>query len=87
MSSARGSRGHENDADAGSRDARNLLVEVIADVAREVEPRIVVVENVPAFLPRLVIDPHTSEPISAAALLIRLLGNRYCVYRARYISN
>ena len=77
MSSARGSRGHENDADAGSRDARNLLVEVIADVAKKVEPRIVVVENVPAFLSRLVIDPDTREPISAAALLIRLLGGRY----------
>ena len=77
MSSARGSRGHENDADAGSRDARNLLVEVIADVAKKVEPRIVVVENVPAFLSRLVIDPHTGEPISAAALLIRLLGDHY----------
>ena len=34
MSSARGSRGHESDADAGSRDARNLLAEVIAEVAR-----------------------------------------------------
>ena len=77
MSSARGSRGHENDADAGSRDARNLLVEVIADVAKTVAPRIVVVENVPAFLSRLVIDPHTGEPISAAALLIRLLEDHY----------
>ena len=36
-----------------------------------------VVENVPAFLSRLVIDPDTREPISAAALLIRLLGERY----------
>ena len=77
MSSARGGLGHEYDADAGSRDARNLLVEVIADVAKEVEPRIVVVENVPAFLSRLVIDPHTGEPISAAALLIRLLKDDY----------
>ena len=77
MSSARGSRGHESDADAGSRDARNLLVEVIADVAKKVEPRIVVVENVPAFLSRLVIDPDTRESISAAALLIHLLGEHY----------
>ena len=36
MSSARGDRGHESDAHAGTRDARNLLVEVIAEVAREV---------------------------------------------------
>ena len=77
MSSARGGRGHESDADAGIRDARNLLVEVIADVAKKVEPRIVVVENVPAFLSRLVVDPHTGEPVSAAALLIRLLEDHY----------
>lgn len=77
MSSARGGIGHENDADAGTRDARNLLVEVIADVAKNVEPRIVVVENVPAFLSRLVIDPHTGKPISAAALLIHLLEDHY----------
>jgi len=80
MSSARGGRGHENDADAGTRDARNLLVEVIADVAKEVEPRIVVVENVPAFLSRLVVDPHTGDQISAAALLIRLLEHHYSVF-------
>lgn len=77
MSSARSRRGHESDADAGSRDARNLLVEVIAQVADEVQPRIVVVENVPAFLSRLVKDPATGEPVSAAALLIRLLESHY----------
>lgn len=77
MSSARGGRGHESDAHAGTRDARNLLVEVIASVAREVQPRIVVVENVPAFLSRLVLDPATGEAISAAALLIRLLQDDY----------
>lgn len=77
MSSARGDRGHESDAHAGTRDARNLLVEVIASVAREVQPRIVVVENVPAFLSRLVLDPATGEATSAAALLIRLLQDDY----------
>ena len=80
MSSARSGLGHEYNADAGTRDARNLLVEVIADVAKRVEPRIVVVENVPAFLSRLVVDPHTGEPISAAALLIRLLEDHYSAY-------
>ena len=80
MSSARSSRGHESDADAGSRDARNLLVEVVAAVANEIEPRMVVVENVPAFLSRLVKDPETDQPISAAALLIRMLGSRYRVF-------
>lgn len=80
MSSARSGLGHESNADAGTRDARNLLVEVIADVAKRVEPRIVVVENVPAFLSRLVVDPHTGEPISAAALLMRLLEGHYSAY-------
>ena len=80
MSSARSGRGHESDADAGSRDARNLLVEVVAAVANEIEPRMVVVENVPAFLSRLVKDPETDQPISAAALLIRMLGSRYRVF-------
>ncbi|MDE0607530.1 MAG: DNA cytosine methyltransferase [Acidimicrobiaceae bacterium] len=80
MSSAQGSRGHENDPDAGSRDARNLLVEVVAAVANEIEPWIAVVENVAAFLSRLVVDPDSGEPISSAALLIRLLGDHYCVF-------
>ena len=80
MSSARSGRGHESDAVAGSRDARNLLVGVVAEVAREIRPRIVVVENVPAFLSRLVIDPATRQAISAATLLIRLLRIDYRVF-------
>ena len=80
MSSAQGSRGHESDAHAGSRDARNLLVEVVAEVANEVAPRIVVLENVAAFLSRLVVDPDSGQPISAAALLIRLLQDDYCAF-------
>ena len=36
-----------------------------------------VVENVPAFLSRLVLDPATGEATSAAALLIRLLQDDY----------
>ncbi|MGI8624579.1 MAG: DNA cytosine methyltransferase, partial [Solirubrobacteraceae bacterium] len=54
MSTARGGRGSEEDADAGSRDHRNLLVEVIAEVARELAPRVIVVGNVPAFFRRSV---------------------------------
>jgi len=80
MSSARSSRGLESDAAAGSRDTRNLLVEVVAEVAREVRPRVVVVENVPAFLSRLVIDPASRQAVSAAALLIRLLQTDYRVF-------
>jgi len=37
----------------------------------------VIVENVPAFLSRLVLDPATGEATSAAALLIRLLRDDY----------
>jgi DNA (cytosine-5)-methyltransferase 1 len=77
MSSARGDRGDENDAEAGSRDARNLLVTVIARVVHAFAPRIVVVENVAAFLTRNVKHPRTKEPVSAALLLVRSLHRDY----------
>lgn len=77
MSSARGGRGREDDPDAGSRDARNLLVEVIASVAHALAPRVVVVENVPAFFRRQVRHPRTGAPISAAVLLARSLRGKY----------
>ena len=80
MSTARGGRGREEDAEAGSRDGRNLLVEVIAQVANRLRPRIVVVENVAAFLSRLVLDPRNDEPISAAVLLRDLLDPHYECY-------
>ena len=80
MSTARGGRGREEDAEAGSRDGRNLLVEVIAQVANRLRPRIVVVENVAAFLSRLVLDPRNDEPISAAVLLRDLLNPHYEYY-------
>lgn len=77
MSSARGSRGKENDPDAGSRDGRNLLVLPIASVAEELKPLFVVVENVPAFLRRKVRDPSTGIPLSAAKLLCDRLQADY----------
>ena len=80
MSTARGSRGREEDAAAGSRDGRNLLVEVIAQVANKLRPRLVVVENVAAFFSRLVLDPRNGEPVSAAVLLRDLLGPLYECY-------
>ena len=80
MSTARGGRGREEDAEAGSRYGRNLLVEVIAQVANRLRPRIVVVENVAAFLSRLVLDPRNDEPISAAVLLRDLLNPHYECY-------
>lgn len=80
MSSARSTRGHAEDADAGSRDHRNLLVQVIANAVRDLQPRSVVVENVQAFLTRKVRHPYTNEPISAARLLIEELEAEYGVY-------
>ncbi len=80
LSSARSDRGKEADADAGSRDARNLLVSVIEQAARELRPRIVVVENVPAFLRRKVRHPERRDPVSAAAYLVEALNRRYYAF-------
>jgi DNA (cytosine-5)-methyltransferase 1 len=80
MSSARSTRGSEQDADAGSRDERNLLVQVIASAVHELQPRSVVVENVQAFLTRKVRHPYTQEPVSAARFLIGELADDYEVY-------
>lgn len=77
MSSARSGRGKESDPAAGSRDPRNLLVEVIAEAVEALRPRCVVVENVPAFLTRCVEDPSTRKPISAARLMSERLENQY----------
>jgi DNA (cytosine-5)-methyltransferase 1 len=80
MSSARSGRGLANDADAGSKDERNLLVEVIASVAKDLLPSLVVVENVPAFLTRKVRHPDTGRAVSAASLLISRLATSYSVF-------
>lgn len=77
MSSARTGRGLESDADAGSRDHRNLLVMVIVEAVKLLRPRAVVVENVPAFLTRQVRHPESGIPISAAKLMIDALDNDY----------
>ena len=82
MSSARSGRGKENDPDAGSRDGRNLLVLPIAEVAKELRPTFVVVENVPAFLRRRVWDPDSASPCSAAKILCKRLEADYRVYAA-----
>ena len=83
MSSARSGRGLSDDADAGSRDDRNLLVDVIARVATALSPRIIVVENVVAFLTRKVRHPDTGHPTSAASLLIERLSDRYEAFAMR----
>jgi DNA (cytosine-5)-methyltransferase 1 len=80
MSSARSGRGLGDDADAGSKDARNLLVVVIAKVAKALQPQFIVVENVPQFLTRKIRHPETNEPVSAASLLVSLLADKYQVF-------
>lgn len=80
MSSARSNRGKHDDADAGSRDERNLLVTVIAKVASRLKPSLVVVENVPAFLSRKVHHPKDGRPVSAANYLIAALSKDYVAY-------
>jgi DNA (cytosine-5)-methyltransferase 1 len=80
MSSARSGRGKQDDHIAGGRDSRNLLVTVIAEVARKLRPRVIVVENVQAFLTRAVPNPSDGSPISAALLLVDELSKDYVSY-------
>lgn len=80
MSSANGKRGNMEDADQGTKDKRNLLVLPIAEVARRLQPRAIVVENVPVFLERKVRHPVSGEPVSAARLLASLLASDYVVF-------
>jgi DNA (cytosine-5)-methyltransferase 1 len=74
MSPARTGKGYLDD---GSQDERNLLVEVIARVAKKLRPRLIVVENVPHFFTRVVPDPRTGNPIVAAVLLREWLSKAY----------
>lgn len=80
MSTARNDRGRQSDPEAGSREPRNLLVLPIASVAEALAPTVIVVENVTAFLRRLVRNPVTGEGISAASLLAQRLQDDYMPY-------
>lgn len=80
MSTAQSGRGSASDPDEGSRDSRNLLVLPIAEVAQALQPRVIVVENVAAFLRRLIRHPLTGCGITAAALLVEMLDAAYAVY-------
>lgn len=80
MSSARSGKGSHDDAEAGSKDKRNLLVTVIANVALALMPSIIVVENVPAFLTRKVQHPKDRKPVSAAHFLINRLAKSYLAF-------
>ncbi|MGH9025479.1 MAG: DNA cytosine methyltransferase [Acidimicrobiia bacterium] len=83
LSSAQSRRGLAEDADAGSRDHRNLLIEVVAEVALALLPRAIVVENVVAFLTRSVRHPDTGQAISAARLLVERLAEEYRAFAIR----
>jgi DNA (cytosine-5)-methyltransferase 1 len=52
----------------------------IAKVARALKPKIIVVENVTAFLTRRVRDPESEEPVSAAQLLVTRLDHDYAAF-------
>lgn len=77
MSTARSGIGDGDDLESGDQDERNLLVKVIADVAEKLEPKVIVVENVPAFLTRKVPHPETEVGVSAARLLYHDLEDDY----------
>ena len=80
MSSARSGKGSHDDPEAGSKDERNLLVTIVAKVALELQPGILVVENVPAFFSRKVHHPEDKEPVSAANYLISTLAENYVAF-------
>lgn len=81
FSSARGDRGKLNNPDHGMKDERNQLSLIIAKVAEKLNPKIIVVENVPAYIHRLVRDPRTNKPVTMANLLISKLQPFYDVYQ------
>jgi len=80
MSSARSGLGSHDDAEAGSKDERNLLVTVVAKVALKLQPSLIVVENVPAFFSRKVHHPKDKKPVSAANYLISSLSRNYVAF-------
>lgn len=81
FSSARGDTGKYNNPDHGIKDKRNLLSLIIVNVAKKLKPKIIVVENVPAYVTRLVRDPKTGKPVTMANLLISRLTSSYNVYQ------
>ena len=80
LSTANNRRGKENDVVAGGRDTRNLLVLPIIEVTNALSPKVVVVENVTAFLTRKIPNPYSGGPTTAAQLLVEGLKDRYVMY-------
>ena len=80
LSSARGKRGHFQDADSGSKDDRNLLVTIVCDIVNAIKPKILVLENVPEFLSRKVYHPKNKSTTTAAQILLENVKNKYFVF-------
>lgn len=80
ISSLNSRRGYAQDIRSGARDRRNLLVLPIIEVARALKPRLVVVENVPAFLKRKIPHPTHGSGVSAANLLLECLDADYIAF-------
>lgn len=80
FSSARGLRGNKSDAKSGMFDERNLLMTVIPKVALSLNPSIIIIENVPAFLSRKLINPVDGSDISGAKFLEESLQEYYVMF-------
>jgi DNA (cytosine-5)-methyltransferase 1 len=77
MSSSNPGRGKVGDPDSGNRDGRNLLILPVARVVEALEPRIVVIENVPQLLLRTVRLRKNGRPRNVVeAFLDRVPGYR-----------
>jgi len=61
MSSSNPGRGKIHNPDHGNRDSRNLLLLSALPIIEELKPRIVVAENVPALLNRVIRDEKTNQ--------------------------
>jgi DNA (cytosine-5)-methyltransferase 1 len=80
FSSARGLRGKKFDAKSGMFDERNLLMTVIPKVALSLNPSVIVIENVPAFLSRKLVNPIDGKDISGAKFLEESLKEHYQMF-------
>lgn len=61
-----------------STDARNILPFVLVEIARELRPLSIVVENVPGIVTTRVRDPDSGEVGTVASLLAKKLGSYVC---------
>ena len=79
MSSSNPSRGKVTDADAGTRDERNLLLLAAVPVVKALRPRVVVVENVPQALLRTIRVKENDEPRKVIEFFEQWLPE-YCIF-------